>query len=98
MQKGQIVPISKTTRKRLENETKKRAEKERTIPIYVPKSVLTNYQSAEVWLEFNLIGEEKIATAMEETTANDHLQNVKKLLRNGQVLILRNGKIFDMMG
>ena len=90
MQKGQIVPISKTTRKRLENETKKRAEKERTIPIYVPKSVLTNYQSAEVWLEFNLIGEEKIATAMEETTANDHLQNVKKLLRNG--------KIFDMMG
>ena len=73
-------------------------EVSRAIPVYVPQSVITHYKSAEVWSEFNLIGEEDLTTLIERTNADDQPQHIEKILRDGQVLILRNGETYDMMG
>ena len=73
-------------------------EVSRAIPVYVPQSVITHYKSAEVWSEFNLIGEEDLTTLIERTNVDDQPQHIEKILRDGQVLILRNGETYDMMG
>ena len=73
-------------------------EVSRDIPVYVPQSVITHYKSAEVWSEFNLIGEEDLTTLIERTNADDQPQHIEKILRDGEVHILRNGETYDMMG
>jgi hypothetical protein len=64
--------------------------------LYVHAAGVELYKSAEVWSEFTDI------RPIAETEAIDQIQGAKeqtkKVLRNGQVLILRNGKTYTMQG
>ena len=64
--------------------------------LYVHAAGVELYKSAEVWSEFTDI------RPIAETEAIDQIQGAKeqakKILRNGQVLILRNGKTYTMQG
>ena len=74
----------------------------RAIPVYVPEDVVANYLNAPYWQEMNIQGtptdiEEVIApNGKEISTVNCQLSI--KVVRNGQLLILRDGKMFDMTG
>jgi hypothetical protein len=69
---------------------------DRTIPVYVPDEVVSAYQAAPVWQEFNVQGKSNAPAAVDNiqspTTSN------RKLLRDGQLLILRDGKTYNAMG
>jgi hypothetical protein len=71
-------------------------EVDRSIPVYVPDEVVSAYQAAPVWQEFNVQGKSNAPAAVDNiqspTTSN------RKLLRDGQLLILRNGKTYNAMG
>ena len=69
----------------------------RAIPVYVPDEAVEDYKSDTYWQEFNIIGESDAPMSI-ETIRSANTQGVQKLLRNGQVLILRNGETYDMMG
>ena len=66
----------------------------RTIPVFVPETVVADYETAAVWEEFYIMGE---TTDFQNIIDNrDH--DIKTLLRDGQVVIIRNGVTYDMMG
>jgi hypothetical protein len=71
-------------------------EVDRTIPVYVPDEVVSAYQTAPVWQEFNVQGKSNAPAAVDNiqspTTSN------RKLLRDGQLLIIRDGKTYNAMG
>ena len=69
----------------------------RTIPLYVPAESVEAYKAAAVWQEFNIVAESDAPTAI-KNALNTDTKGVQKLLRDGQVLILRNGETYDMMG
>ena len=68
-------------------------EVNRKIPVYVPDEVVEDYKADPYWKEFLIIG---------ENTAVDNIQspisNSQKIIRNGHLLILRNGKTCNVMG
>ena len=68
----------------------------RSIPVTVPDAAVSAYKAAPVWQEFNIVGETNAPTGLSESLSDQ--QGVQKILRNGQVLILRNGDTYDMMG
>ena len=67
---------------------------DRSIPVYVPLQAVPQYKAAEVWKEFNIQGVATDATAADLQDGINH----GKILRNGQVLILRNGKTYTITG
>ena len=69
---------------------------DRTIPVVVPDESVSVYKSAPVWQEFNIQGKSEVPTALD----NIHAENsdTRKLLRDGQLLILCNGKTYTIMG
>ena len=71
-------------------------EVNRSIPVYVPDEVVPAYQAAPVWQEFNIQGKSEVSAALD----NIHAENsdTRKLLHNGQLLILRDGKTYTITG
>ena len=71
---------------------------DKTIPLYVPKGKVEAYKdpSANGWKDFNNIQEIGGATAIDEIV-NRNSSN-RKLIRDGQLLILRDGKTFTVTG
>ena len=68
----------------------------RTIPVYVPQSAYNDYTAAEVWKEFLIQG---ISDAVENIPSNDtRNQGVHKVLRDGQIYILRGNKTYTLTG
>ena len=68
---------------------------DKNIPLYVPTESIPLYQNADGWNEFNFI------RSIPEDVKNVASQNVKitrKLLRDGQVLILRGEKVYNAQG
>jgi hypothetical protein len=67
------------------------------IPVYVPCESLANYQSAEGWSYFTNI---QCMPEDESAVDNVHSQstNVQKLIRNGHLLIIRDGKTYNAQG
>lgn len=66
------------------------------IPLYVPAESIDAYKEANQWKEFGQI-------LPIESTGVDYVEQpssvkVQKLLQNGQVLILRDGKTYNVMG
>ena len=66
------------------------------MPLYVPAESIDAYKEANQWKEFGQI-------LPIESTSVDYVEQpssvkVQKLLQNGQVLILRDGKIYNVMG
>ena len=68
-------------------------EVNRKIPVYVPDEVVEDYKADPYWKEFLIIG---------ENTAVDNIQspnaNGEKIFRDGQLLIIRDGKTYNVMG
>ena len=69
-------------------------EVDRSIPVIVPDESVEQYKSAPIWKEFNVRG--KIGTGVENITSTTN--NVQKILRNGQLLILRDDKTYNIVG
>ena len=71
----------------------------RRIPVYVPDEVVEAYKSDPYWSEFDIQGESnKPSTALENTHSPSPMANRQKLLLNGQLIILRDGKSYSVMG
>jgi len=68
---------------------------DRKITVTVPTGTKALYTDAPYWQEFFNITEE--STGTDATTANDY-ETVRKIVRNGQVLILRGGKTYTLTG
>ena len=69
----------------------------RTIPLYVPAESVKDYKNAAVWQEFYIEGKSDAPTAI-KNALNTDTKGGQKIIRDGQVLILRNGETYDMMG
>ena len=70
--------------------------------IHVPAGTIPNYQVATGWRYFSNFLEISGETAISEKTAISETEqqnkSARKIIRDGQVLILRNGVTYDMMG
>ena len=69
---------------------------DRTIPVVVPDESVSVYKSAPVWQEFNIQGKSEVPAALDNIHAEN--SNTRKLLRDGQLLIIRDGKTYTIMG
>ena len=65
----------------------------KSIPVYVPKGTEPTYRKAVGWEAFTNIQE---ATALEGVQSTEY--RVQKVLRNGQMLIIRDGKTYSVTG
>ena len=68
----------------------------RRIPVYVPDEVVDAYESDPYWSEFDIQGESKAPSAVENITTST--ANTQKLIRNGQLIIIRDGVEYNAMG
>ena len=64
--------------------------------VHVPAGTIPNYQVATGWRYFSNFLEISEETAISETEQQN--KSSRKIIRDGQVLILRNGVTYDMMG
>ena len=80
-------------------ESKTFEDVERSIPVYVPVGSAPKYKAAAVWKEFNIQSEGE-PTGVENTLSadNDTTPAAQKIVRDGQVLILRGGKTYTVTG
>ena len=69
---------------------------DRSIPLYVPMGTALQYKEAEYWCEFFNVIEYNAPSAVDNISSPN--ANTQKLLRNGQLLILRDGKTYNTMG
>ena len=69
----------------------------RATPVFVPKGTLERYQADEYWSEFFNMAEYEAPTGYLNTNA-DEANGMRKVVRNGQVLIIRGDKTYNMMG
>ena len=70
----------------------------RSIPLYVPIGTARQYKTADYWREFFNVIEYNAPSAVEDITAPSSSSNTQKLLRNGQLIILRDGVEYSIMG
>ena len=56
----------------------------------------TAYNADPYWQEFNIVGKNNAPTAVDNISSPD--ADTHKLLSNGQLLILRDGKTYNVMG
>jgi hypothetical protein len=68
----------------------------RQIPVYVPDNAVEAYKADPYWQEFNIIGKSNAPSAVDNISSPN--ADTNKLLRNGQLLILRDGKTYNVMG
>jgi hypothetical protein len=70
-----------------------------SIPLNVPENAVEAYQSANQWKEFDVqAGENMTPTSIEPADSQQPKANCQKILRDGQLYLLRNGQIFDLRG
>jgi hypothetical protein len=69
---------------------------DRSIPVYVPEEAVNRYKAAAVWQEFNIVGEKGSTSGMDDVQMGKN--GIQKLLRNGQLVIIRDGKMYNAMG
>ena len=67
----------------------------RSIPVYVPAGSETNYTNDMYWSEFNIRTQ---GTDIKEVLANPSAAKDGKFLHDGQIYILRDGKVYDLIG
>ena len=68
----------------------------RQIPVYVPDNAVEAYKDDPYWQEFDIQGESKAPSAVDNIPSA--VTNTKKIMRNGQLLIIRDGKTYNTMG
>ena len=71
----------------------------KTIPVYIPAGTLEAYQSALGWKEFTNIQSIPGTEGIEQPTSDSSLKGrANKVLRDGVLLIERNGKTYNAQG
>ena len=70
---------------------------DRSIPVFVPKGTLERYQGDRYWSEFFNITEYDAPTGILDASAQGE-DNARKVLRNGQVLIIRGDQTYTVLG
>ena len=68
----------------------------RQIPVYVPDGAVEAYEDDPYWQEFDIQCNSSTPTAVEDVTA--YGSGIQKLIRDGQVIIVRDGKSYSVMG
>ena len=68
----------------------------RQIPVYVPDEAVSSYENDTYWQEFDIQGQSEAPQGVEEVPS-DHVQSTK-ILRNGQIFILRGEKEYTLTG
>ena len=68
----------------------------RQIPVYVPDEAVSAYEADTYWQEFDIQGASKMPTGINDVPS-DQVQ-CTKVVRNGQVFILRGEKLYTMQG
>ena len=69
---------------------------DRSIPLYVPIGTALQYKAADYWCEFFNVIEYNAPSAVDNISSPN--ANTRKLLRDGQLLIIRDGKTYNIMG
>jgi hypothetical protein len=70
-------------------------EVSRQIPVYVPDESLADYQHHPLWHEFFIQGISNVPTGIDNTAFET---KTSKILRNGQIFILRGEKVYSVTG
>ncbi len=91
--KLQMIIVSATTPPAIQAKTF--YEVSRSIPVYVPAEAVKDYKGDLYWQEFNI--QAASTTAIDQITADTDTTPCK-VLRNGQVYILRNNKTYTLTG
>ena len=68
----------------------------RQIPVYVPDEAVASYEGDTYWQEFDIQGLSHMPLGVENVQSNQ-VQNTK-ILRNGQIFILRGDKAYTLTG
>ena len=68
----------------------------RRIPVYVPEEAVEAYESDPYWSEFDIQGASKAPTSV--TDIQSPITDIPKTIRNGQLIIIRDGKTYTVMG
>ena len=79
-------------------EAKTLEDVDRATPVFVPKGTIARYQADQYWSEFFNMAEYEAPTGNLSTSAEDNTNALRKVLRNGQVLILRGDKTYTILG
>ena len=67
--------------------------------LYVPAQSLDDYKAAEQWKEFGtILPIEETSTGVENTYNTSTTADTNKLIRDGQLIIVRGGKSYSVMG
>ncbi|MBQ4390663.1 MAG: leucine-rich repeat domain-containing protein [Paludibacteraceae bacterium] len=69
----------------------------KTIPVYVPAASVDDYKAADGWKDFGENIQAITATAVDQIS-NNQSQMTNKIIKDNQVLILRDGKVYDLTG
>ena len=72
----------------------------RQIPVYVPDEAVSTYEDDSYWQEFDIQGISNMPTGINNTTfpSGEGRGKALKILRNGQILILRGEKTYTITG
>ena len=71
---------------------------DRATTVFVPKGTIARYQADQYWSEFFNMAEYEAPTGNLNTAADNDANALRKVLRNGQVLILRGDKTYTILG
>lgn len=68
-----------------------------SIKLYVPDASVPAYKGADGWKEFDVQPISNVPTGIDQT-ANEQSQMTNKVLRNGQLLIEKSGRTYNVQG
>ena len=72
----------------------------RQIPVYVPDEAVSAYEDDTYWQEFDIQGQSEVPQGIDNTPfpSGEGRGEARKLLRDGQIFILRGDKIYNAQG
>jgi hypothetical protein len=73
---------------------------DRMIPVVVPTESVSAYKAAPVWQEFNIQGKDPVMSDVENIGSDNGygVMGNGKILRDGQLIIIRDGVEYNVMG
>ena len=71
---------------------------DRATPVFVPRGTIALYQADQYWSEFFNMAEYDAPSGNLNTAVGNENHALRKVLRNGQVIILRGDKEYNVMG
>ena len=72
----------------------------RQIPVYVPDEAVSAYEDDTYWQEFDIQGQSEVPQGIDNTPfpSGEGRGEARKLLRDGQIFILRGEKVYTLTG